>query len=755
MTIEMPVTPGMADSGNLPESRFEPGVHDDLFALSARAQSLTRDLHGRTDVVVQLKSDLYHDPEHVDETRATHFAPGHFNVAERVLVVNLDDVCDFEPDHGAAPERFLRLSDFNSPRTLVENHPVLAGVLAHELAHARWTGYLGSPEGYAFMSPAEQMRIENLPGIAHDIVRALHERRPDLDIRPEDLVRKPSDKRDEARQARAVATFSEVNEVVTALEEARIERLIQDGGPGMVYSKPWRDAVKSSASHLVVEGFRKLADEGTSDRFTALRAMGIVYGRTVSGVLNPFDATVADIIAECARVIDEIAPTPDDPDVPTASERAMRIVRDATYLNSHEDSRPIIDCAIDLLDLLVPPPSGGDGEGEQGEDEQEQESEGSGGGKSDGDGEPGESDESEGDADGEGDAPSPTGAFTGRIPETSGDFAESLEESGEDLAASAAEARAETRRAEGEDKQVESNVKTGHGSVLFDNPNAPWMYRQEEPTKQDYALYHSVRSWLERSMSPTVTESHRAGWMPLSDAEFDVDQYVYDELAGNTGDERGEWRKRDWLVKTAPPMKIGIMLDCSGSMGNYTRTSASVAWALQAAASDLPGSEVCSVAYGSDACITVQPGRVPPRTLNIMSASAGTENWRAASEILDEQLRLSDAIANDEADPTGESKTNGLIIVVSDFQYRGYDYNDKGEPIGLTWAERAVHDLATWRRAGFRVVVVGPYDTESIAKSYKAWHYSGNAAEVDAAFEGVDHIGGYQPEDMAREFDLL
>lgn len=801
---------------------FNPSVHDDLFALSARLQRLTRPLHDQPGVVVSLRSALYHDPEHVEETAPLRDAPGHFNIGEQTLSINIDRVIDF-----VGGEKFPSVSDLNSPDRFLETHPIMMGVVAHELAHARWTHHQGIPEGYSFMSESERLTPGNIPGVFSAILDEMNRRGTAGGFTRDDLVAgAPRD-----RAHKAVMRTGHVSQLVDSLDEGRIERLIQDGGPRMVFSKPWRKAARLAAAHLVTRGFASLASGDTNlpDAVVALNVLSIIHGRTLSGSLDMTDDTIIGIVDTCSQAIDDHA----NPGMEGLARRVKiveeggelpsdvvkRIIRRAVFSNDHDDPTTLIQCALDMIDAIQPPPpepeepessnsdsdDNSDDSDESSDDEQESKPQsGKGKGKpekpepegeepaepedgdgEDGDGEPEDGEPEKGDGDGEpeesegggsgqpdgepeeGDgAGSPQPGESGET-ETPSEFLETLADLVNDFDKQASEV-AEAQRVNSERDDSEKGKGKGYGSVLHRNPNAPRVWEQRPPNGKDQVLYHAARSWMERVMSPTVVETQRYGWMPESDSEFDVDSYVYDELAGNVGDERGDWRRREWAVKPAPPMKIAIMLDCSGSMSDHVEAAASVAWALQAAASDIPGSQVCSVAYGDEAGITLEPGRLPPRELAIMNANSGTENWASAVKLVNERLLLDDAILDDLADPSGDSKSNALLIVVSDFYYGGIA--DDGEYQRV----HVARDLARWRDAGFKVVVVGPIDAKTIHAMYDGdetpspshQYFGGIMASglenrgvtkdvVRRAFAGLDSVTGTRPEDMAREFDAL
>jgi len=790
----------------LPTSLFDPDRHDDLFALSARLQRLTRPLHGRSDVIVRLRSALFHDPEHIEETAPPeHKAPGHFNIGAAELVIVLDSVIDFDVEGEAG---YPSLADLSSAAGFLKSHPVMMGVTAHELAHARWS--LNSPlvDGFAFMSPAERNLPQNMPVKMRRILEVLAERQEDAAHFLDDLDADVSTPAGRAARTKALKVASTVLGLTDSLEEPRIERLIQDGGPGMVFSKPWRLAAKAAAGKLVMDGFAQIADGRDVDVMAAARALAIVYGRVVSGIFDAEDEMVQAIVTKCTTTIDEAVlpilaargetPGPDD-ELP--GEAVCRIVRRATFIDEHEDPTPQIEAALDILDVLFPKPpedeepepesqeGQGGGEGEKSDDESEGQNAPSGSGSGKGEKSEGESDGSgesdeESEGDDESDESDESGEGSGSEEESQdepgegpGSFMESLAEAAAEMVESSMSAAQEAIEVAYPQPTAEKpKGKPTHGSVLFADPRAPQLDEERPPNVEDHLLYRSVREWLERSMSPTVTEHARQGWMPQGDAEFDVDQYVFDELAGNVGEERGEWRRREWAVKPAPAMKIAVMLDCSGSMNEHTEAAASVAWAVQTAASDIPGAEVCSVAYGERVTLTLTPGRVPPRTLNIMEAGGGSENWVAARQMVDEYLRLDEAILDDLADPSGESRSNALIVIVSDLMY-GYPAKpEKGLPVSA--AQGVIDDINRWHDAGFRTVIVGPVSHRQIAGTYQVqgtlaagerdyypgyivhWNRPGEipeAADAERALMSplMDSITGTTPRDMAKEFDRL
>src|SRR6478736_2426907 len=100
----------------------------DPIELSAQARAVIQTLHQRNDVVVRLKTDKSGFAEDA-RTELDKAAPGHFQADKRVLTLDLDTlITKGKP----LPESLETVEDFRK-------YPVLAGVAAHESAHARYS----------------------------------------------------------------------------------------------------------------------------------------------------------------------------------------------------------------------------------------------------------------------------------------------------------------------------------------------------------------------------------------------------------------------------------------------------------------------------------------------------------------------------------------------------------------------------------------------------------------------------------------
>ena len=90
----------------------------------------------------------------------------------------------------------------------------------------------------------------------------------------------------------------------------------------------------------------------------------------------------------------------------------------------------------------------------------------------------------------------------------------------------------------------------------------------------------------------------------------------------------------------APPLRVGIACDISGSMRAFTGPVASAAWILARAASALPAATTATVLYGEQVHALTRPGQAPARVTDF-AAPDGTEQLCRAIDALDGALGLS------------------------------------------------------------------------------------------------------------------
>jgi len=107
----------------------------------------------------------------------------------------------------------------------------------------------------------------------------------------------------------------------------------------------------------------------------------------------------------------------------------------------------------------------------------------------------------------------------------------------------------------------------------------------------------------------------------------------------------------------APPLRVAIACDVSGSMAPYARPVASAAWILARAAAAIPAATTATVIYGRTVRPVTWPGRAPARVTEF-TATDNYESFCQAVDALDGALGL--------ARP-GAAR---LLVIVSDGNYK-------------------------------------------------------------------------------------
>ena len=140
------------------------------------------------------------------------------------------------------------------------------------------------------------------------------------------------------------------------------------------------------------------------------------------------------------------------------------------------------------------------------------------------------------------------------------------------------------------------------------------------------------------------------------------------------------WRRVVRKHTDDPTLKIGVMVDISGSMGDAMKPMAVTAWAMSEAARRVQA-RAAMVYYGQDVFPTLKPGQ-HLSTVNIYTAPDGTEKFDKAFKALDGALGLLHG--------TGAR----LLVIVSDMCYTPFE------------SDKAKHWLAECDKAGVAVIVL-------------------------------------------------
>ena len=455
-------------------------------------------------------------------------------------------------------------------------------------------------------------------------------------------------------------------DLAECLDEPRIERLGFN-----TFTKTWRKAMQMSAGHLILEQIDEMDADGRDPLDSAIRLAVLVGGRSTAGTLGATHesrAAVKKVMQSAQEIIEGALPDATDP-----FHEIMGIINAAVFSNEHDNAVPHLEAARQILKIVHPEdaddpdnnPGGDEGEGEEGD----------GGG--------------EGTA---GAALGPAGESMKEMMDAMRGAVDGLSETLNEMVKSEEEAAANPAE----------NKSTGYGSTLYKNPRAPQIRRHDQPTAADRELYHRAREWMQQQVEPTVTETEHGQWLPTGGARLDVRSMVRDDMAGHRGTQRTDWSRVSETVKPAPPVKVAIMLDGSGSMSSMARPSASIAWAAANAAADLPESRTVSVVYGNAAQVTQAPGHLPARTVAVSNTDGGTEAFIDAAEMVEQALWLDEKVADDEP-------TNVLIIIVSDLMYGGeHEHKTVGKHGRFErQMDGFIRIVADWADRGYQVVVVG------------------------------------------------
>lgn len=646
----------------------------DPIVLASQARKMLEGLHKRQDIVVRFKTDEsgYAEDATDDLDRK---APGHFQTDKNVLTLNLDTLITKGKKH---PDKLDSIEDFRL-------HPVLAGVAAHESGHARWS------------------RWDELP-----------ETIPNPDFDPEDLstqFRTVTDAEGKTTSEPVPESFpvsgnGKLIELAHSLEEPRIERL----GSG-TFTKTWRRAMQFSAGHLILENIEEMDNDDLDPLDSAIRMAALVGGRVTAGTLgltHESRLSVKKILDSAQQIIETaVAEMPEEDQTEDPFHKIMGIINNEIFSNDHENATSHLESARKILKIVQP---------QNQDDPDANPNGGGGGGGSSAEGEEGEGEEGE----------APSGPAAAAMKE----MMESMREGVDDFS----KEMSEMVRSEEESPEGEKQEHGGHGSTLYKNPRAPQIDHMESPNKADRELYRRALDWMERQIEPTITEWETGQWLPVGGARLNVRSHIRDNMAGHRGTQRSDWDRSSQNVKPAPPVKVAIMLDGSGSMSSMARPSASIAWAAANAAAMLPESRTVSVVYGNAAQVTQEPGHLPARQVAVSKTNGGTEDFIGASMLVEDALWLNDEVEEGE-------KSNVLIIIVSDLQYGG-EYTDPVTRRSEAQQRGFFRITKEWHDKGYQVLVVGCNDRDV---KYRADRYAGSDMDYDKVKSNFDLV---KPNDL-------
>ena len=503
--------------------------------------------------------------------------PACFNPSLAEMEVNVEVACD----PGVTPRELKGISDPDTDGLrLREEHPVLVGALFHEAQHAR----------------------HSLWDIA-----ALHADNPRL-----------------------------VAEVVTSLEETRIERL------GIMHYPKQREFLRACAIKLVIRDLPELmAGKATEDLNAFSLSMGalLTLARVDAGVLERSDVSaIRDVMS--AVFGDELL------------ERMRSIWVRAQAVRNDTSQEEMVALAHEWVKLLIdeeiipdPAKATGSGSGE-------------------GDGESGE---------GEGEG---SGSGSGGI-EISEELARALAEA---LSEAADVAEIEARGAIGEDQierehaeQVESRNQAaaeershkatagkvfgkGTGPSPSDRTNSQ-LVNQRQPSGPERAAAVQVAKMLEKARYQERLVTPTSSVLPPGRLRSRAMVQAGAERARGAMQTAEPWRAKHRRHVDDPTLQVGVMVDISGSMNDAMQPMGVLAWVM-AEASRRIGAKTAQVYYGNSVFATLRPGEYQP-DVRVYSAVDGTERFDEAFRALDGTLNLL------------HGSGARLLVISSDMYYTG------------------------------------------------------------------------------------
>lgn len=142
------------------------------------------------------------------------------------------------------------------------------------------------------------------------------------------------------------------------------------------------------------------------------------------------------------------------------------------------------------------------------------------------------------------------------------------------------------------------------------------------------------------------------------------------------------WENTRRYHEEDPELKVGVMVDISGSMSRAMEPMASTAWVLSEAVRRVQG-KAAMVMYGNDVFPTLSPGQHLDE-VNVYSASDGTERFDKGFKALNGKMNLLN------------SRGARLLVVVSDLYHQAHEIE-----AARRWFDHC-------KRQGVAVLVVAP-----------------------------------------------
>ena len=404
-------------------------------------------------------------------------------------------------------------------------------------------------------------------------------------------------------------------EALVLLEESRIE------SQGLALDPKYRTFLRSCAMEIVIGDFESSASKSTSDVQSITTLVGLVHGRIIGGILDRSEVREVTDFIEDFLGLDVV-------------EKLSDIIREFIKHDQHHNIEPVHPLAIEWARIVR------ELKAERGEDE--------------------------GNAEGGSDATS-----GGAMSEAIKDLLEKLSEASDEVAVGNFSELADQQESEEWKEQVQERSKGAkqqreHESVASDvfgkgtGPSSTTKTRSavrevRKPTADERRSAVKVASALERAKYRERDVVEVRSNVP--GGRLRTRAIVQNEALKARGlqPQAQAWRRNVRKTTDEPTLKVGVMVDISGSMGDAMNPMATTAWVMSEAVRRVQG-RTAMVYYGSDVFPTLKAGQ-HLTDVTVYTAPDGTEKFNRAFKALDGELHLLNG--------------NGarLLVVVSDGCY--------------------------------------------------------------------------------------
>lgn len=291
-------------------------------------------------------------------------------------------------------------------------------------------------------------------------------------------------------------------------------------------------------------------------------------------------------------------------------------------------------------------------------------------------------------------------AAAGAIMEAMEDMAEETETKAE--AEATATMVAEKREEEAAEKaaaRAEERTHTKKAETIFKKHSGPaGVYGtgsrldiERDPTPKERAAANTVGGMLEKAKYHDRVITKSMVEMPPGKLNGAAAMQADAERSAGVMVTQRPWQTKRRHHTQDPTLKVGIMVDISGSMSSAMEPMGVTAWVFSEAVRRIQG-EAAMVYYGGAVFPVLRKGQSLDK-VRIYSAPDGTEEFDDAFQALDGELNMLYG--------TGAR----LLVIVSDCQYR-----EDQEPLLRKWLNRCTE-------AGVGVIII-PFHRSHLAKDY-------------------------------------